>query len=568
MKKLLLPLLALLILIAGCSKKESANQKVAEMLPENTELLLKFSSLSDMYKYLSVTETSSFGEPIENLDSVKKVFGFNPYNLKELESNGFDTKGAFGIAVSDFKWQNNSEDLDLNGLFFIPVSDGKKVFDAIKNIFKINPELATEYTMTEDGEYLCIEKTGQPQKVYMRCFGGYLYISASLKNDSKDYLAKLSSGSLGKLSKSKYYQDVVAKVSDDEEFFSYVNINKLITDNLPAIDSLAKNSYSGTSAQLNSLDYLKDYEGAGASIDFANTNLVVNGVANFVKDSKAMNIMKQASFDKSKVLGIKENPLLLLSFALNYSEYYKSVMAALGDNGKNEATSYLEMIKKSFGIDLEKDLIDNLGGNVNFAMYDGATINMMNYNALLTVNVKDEAKVRAVLDKFIDKLPPEQKNLVRKENGNYIYTFGGFLQLYAGIKDKNLIVSIGQPMFDKAMAADPKTGFINGLKDKELAKDLEDQSNILYIDVAETFKAYNNVAGLLSQFTQTQPLDPERQNIINQFEYFLFSGKAVDNSITAKYMIKTKFQEPFLISLVKMVSKISKEPAVAPVASE
>jgi len=240
----------------------------------------------------------------------------------------------------------------------------------------------------------------------------------------------------------------------------------------------------------------------------------------------------------------------------------------LGDNGKNEATSYLEMIKKSFGIDLEKDLIDNLGGNVNFAMYDGATINMMNYNALLTVNVKDEAKVRSVLDKFIDKLPPEQKSLVRKENGNYIYTFGGFLQLYAGIKDKNLIVSIGQPMFDKAMAADPKTGFINGLKDKELAKDLEDQSNILYIDVAETFKAYNNVAGLLSQFTQTQPLDPERQNIINQFEYFLFSGKAVDNSITAKYMIKTKFQEPFLISLVKMVSKISKEPAVAPVASE
>jgi hypothetical protein len=571
MKKLFLPLVALLILLAGCSKKAGSSQNVAELLPENTEFMLKFSSVSDMYKYLSVTENSSFGEPIDNLDSIKKIFGFNPYNLSDLESKGFDTKGTFGVALSDFKWQSEMEELDFNGLVYIPVNDGKKAIETIKNIFKINPQVSSDFTIADEGEFVCITKNGQQQKIYLYSKAGYLYAAASLKGDSKDYLTKLTNGTLGKLSSSKYYQDVIAKVDDKKEFFSYVNINKLIAANIQALDSLAKNSYNGSSAQINSLEYLKDYEGAGASIDFSKNDLVVNAVANFVKNSKTLNLMKQASFDKSKILGFKENPLLILSFALNYSEYYKSMMSAIGENGRSDAVSYFEMIKKSFGIDIEKDLIDNLAGNINFGMYDGANINMMNYNTVLTINVKDENKVREVLEKFIAKLPPDQKGLIRKEKDYYIYTIAGFVQLFIGVKDKNLIASIGQPMFDKALSADIKTGFITTLKDKELAKDLQDQSNVLYINVEETFKAYNNFSGLLSQLAQIQPLDQQRQNIINQFEYFLFTGKAENNSLVAKYVIKTKFQEPFLISLVKMVSKLKPEPATtpnAPVAAE
>ena len=62
-----------LIFLVGCPKKEKEIESIVESLPENTEVLVKFSSLEVIHKNSSITDTSIFGQPIEGLEDIKET---------------------------------------------------------------------------------------------------------------------------------------------------------------------------------------------------------------------------------------------------------------------------------------------------------------------------------------------------------------------------------------------------------------------------------------------------------------------------------------------------------------
>ncbi len=47
-------------------------------------------------------------------------------------------------------------------------------------------------------------------------------------------------------------------------------------------------------------------------------------------------------------------------------------------------------------------MINNLGGNFNYAMYDGKGINAASYNTIFSLSINDKDKGKILLDKIVE----------------------------------------------------------------------------------------------------------------------------------------------------------------------
>lgn len=535
--------------------RETGN--VLEILPGNTEFMLKLGSVETVYKHLSVTENSFFGKPVDDIEKIKNKLGFNPLIISELEANGVDTKKEIGFLINGFKWKEKSpaapseakwEQTDATNLFFIPVTNGLKVAEKLKILIK--NEIPT-VKFSQEGPFTVFSKENEGMRGYIFEKGAYLFIGMNPKADAKPLMTSVMSGKIS-LSDTKSYQDMAAKANDQEEFFVYANIKKIAENNQAAIQNISDEGHASYVSR--NFKHLKDCESAGVSIDLESNDFAAKSVFNMVPGSTALNMVKDIKFDKSVVLGVKENPALLLSFSINVPEYYKMISETLTQADMKKFKENLEKIRTDFGVDIEKDVVKNLAGNFNLGIYDSASINMFNYNALSTLAIKDGAKMKAVIDTAVSKLSPEKQAVVSKTIlGNdeaYIVTmFGGMTQLYAGVKENNLILSVGKLMFEKAADGNMASGFISAIKDKPLADKLKGDTNLFYINIGEILKAAKNFPFL------TQHSSEKTWEAIRQFEYVLSTGKIKGNSVYSNFLVKTKFSESFF----KGVQKVSKE---------
>ncbi len=537
---------------------------VLKILPENTEFMLKLGSVETIYEHFSVTENSFFGKPVNDIEKIKNKLGFNPLVISELEANGVDTEKEIGFLVNGFKWKEENpalssgaslktrwEQADATNLFFIPVTDGQKVAEKLKILIK-NEIPAVKFS--QEGQLTVFEKENEDIRGYIFEKGPYLFIGISPKADAKAFMTSVISGKTS-LSETKAYQDVVAKANDREEIFVYANIKKIAENNQAAIQNISKESdEEHTSYIRGNFKHLKDCESAGISVDLESKDFVAKSVFNMVPGSATLNIAKNIKFNKGVVLGVKENPALLLSFSINAPEYYRMILETLTQAGVKKFNDKLEKIRTDFGVDIEKDVVANLAGNFNLGIYDGMSINMFNYNALSTLAIKDEAKMKTVIVKVISAFSPEKQAMVSKtmlgDDEAYIFTMFGMMQLYAGVKDNNLIVSVGKTMFEKAVSGNAASGFVSAIKDRPLADILKGDTNLFYMNIGEISKAAKNFP-FLTQHKNSEKI----WEAIQQFEYVLSTGKIEGNSVYSNFQIKTKFSEPFF----KEVQNISKE---------
>ena len=213
-----------LIFLVGCPKKEKEIEKVVEILPENTEVLIKFSSFEAIHKNSSMTDTSIFGQPIKDLEKIKEALGFNPFNLEELKTHGFNPAKEFGFLVTDIIVEQSGAEPNFTVLVFIPVTDEKKAFETVKAAVQ---KESSDVKITEDGDITVFEKEGDPVKIYMVEKGKYLFIAANPKADAKPFMESILSAGETSLTTGKAYQDIVAKVSPEEEVFVYADVEKI-----------------------------------------------------------------------------------------------------------------------------------------------------------------------------------------------------------------------------------------------------------------------------------------------------------------------------------------------------
>ncbi len=550
-------LIAVVVSVITFSTSCLGADNVAKLLPENTEFMLKFGSVETIYKHFSVTENSVFGEPVKEIEDIKAELGFNPLAVSDLKSNGFDTGKEFGFMINDFNYKN--EKPDFNIMLFIPVTDGQKVVDKIKSwAKKDNPEVK----FSQDGKITTIEEKND--KFYMFTKANYLFFGGNTKTkDAKAFAESVASGKTS-LHKAKIYKEAAEKVPE-KDLFAYINVPKVMVKFLEAIEAASDKPGNAKMPDISkSMKYLKDYEGACLSVDLENNDLVINGAGNMVSGSKLHNIYKGVKFKKDIIIGIKDNPAALLSFAFNAQEYYEMILGTLPEKELNQFKNGLLEAKTKTGIDIEKDIIGNLAGNFNLGIYDGLSINMMNYNTVLTLSIKDEALMKNVIEKAIASIPPEKQQMAVKIKlgGIDVYAISvlGMTQLYIGIKDKNLIVSVGKPMFEKAVSGKVSSGFTSAMKDKKLAKALKkEDTNLLYLDVSEIYSAVKNFTALAHKSSPGKPpVDPKIEELIGQFDYVLSSSWIKGNSAITEMTVKTNFKEPFFKGLVNVSKELQK----------
>ena len=574
MKKITLTLVILISIMMftiSCSKKDSATKKVimkekmTKFIPENTDFLFKLSSLAQIYKGFDINENSVYGKKLspDEIEKMKKDVGFNLFSLAELKENGFATDKEFGFAVSDIKLQEKNETPSFNGTLIIPVTDGKKALLKIEQALTAAKDNQIKFTVSKDGNLTVITNQSDSTKLYLALKENYLFAFINPASDAKEFAKTFLAGGAA-LSEQKSYKEVAAKIGSGEDIFVYADLKKIVARNYETLNKLYSEELKNNSTPLSgitpnfnmNLKYLKDYEGSGLSLSLTNSDFVLNWIMNLQKGSKVMELMKGVKYDKKTLLGMSFHPALLLSGAINFSEYYQFLITAISGTEKSKLDGFLAEINSSYGINLKDDIIENLDGNIDFAIFDGASFSVTNFNTMLTVGVKDTDKANEMLNKIYNSLSQKNQGFVRKEvvEGVEAHVYMAVMyQIYVGVKNNTLIATVGRPMFEKALRSDVATGFYSKIEDNSLKNSINGNNNLLYLNVDETLKAIENTSRMLGAITGTSGIDENMKKQISQFEYMVISGKGEDNSVIGQYKLKTKFKEPFFLGLEKMI---------------
>ncbi len=599
-----------------------------KLLPESTDFVIKFSSTKSFYEYLSITDKSLLGQPIEDINEIKENFGFNPFDLKELESSGLDGSKPFGIAVSDFKIVYGSDTPDMNFILFLPVKDVKKAVAKIKELieednpdadFKKKGEVwswkfdldsseledlqdeasGKDESTSEDNtpqpgdttqtreieaekanpEPEPVEAETPPVLTYMINKGGYLFIGANPAADARQFFENF--GKQGKkLVDATVFTNVIKKVNPSNDIFLYANLGRIFNSNIdamrylnPAISQTLDTTVTkGKDADKNrnappdssyskSFNYLKYYQGAGISADLKNPDLKANFVLNVAEKSALLNVFKGVSPKRDILLGLKDNPLMLIGFVENFQAYWQMVHDSLDKDTLNAMKQQFATVKTDYDIDVEKDVIQNIGNNLGIGIYDAMSINMANVNTLLSVEFKDPAKIKAVMEKGIAKLPPEQQSMINRVpiNGSEVFMVpAGPFQVYAGFIGNDLVITLGKPMFEKAMSAELENGFIKTVKDKQLQISLQKDTSLFFFDVGEAMYAVKNFAPMLLSVSPESQLImmPEFQKIVEPFDYISAFSRIDGDSMVGEFLFKTEFKKPFFQGIKDVSNQI------------
>ena len=270
---------------------------------------------------------------------------------------------------------------------------------------------------------------------------------------------------------------------------------------------------------------------------------------------------------KDAVLGLADPAVLLLSVGVNALEYYNLLTSMVGPNETATLKNQLESVKTTSGIDLEKEVLANVGGNLNFGMYDGSSVTMSNYNTLLTLNVKDEAIMKGVIDKALKLLPADQQAMIKQEQVGGVNTYvmnAGMVQMYLTLKDQQVLLASSKPIFEKALNGKAAAGFAANLADQELKAKLMGADNLFYFNIDEAVKIVKNFEMFLGGAAGSPENFQKMLDAAGKFEYLLNSSKLDGDTLSAQMMIKTRFAQPFFGEVANLVKSFNTPPAATP----
>lgn len=572
-KYLLYSLLVVVLMLTGCPKKdekeiESAAQKsaleaITSLLPEDTQVFVKVSSIESLYTHGSVTDSSVLSMPAD-VSELREVLGLNPLNLEELKTAGIDTQKPVAIAITDFTVDDEMETSRFTGILLIPVTDTKKAVATMTAIFE---QEGSGFMVTKDDKLTVFTNAEHQSTFYLTVKDDYLIVGGNSAQDAKPVFVSIVSGDSG-LTKSPAYEQITSGLNAHEDVFAYINIAAIARQNSEALTQLFQTNagLSGMPAVGAGMAYLEEYQALGASLNLESPDFVLKTRITMTEDARSKKLWEDVQIDKSAVLGITETPLLFLSWAVNVAEYYQLLAdmpsgEADGSSVASPLAGPLGAFGAMSGIDAETELIDQLGGNVNLGVYDGGSITMTNYNTVLSFTVKDEAAMQQVLDKAMKAVPAPQQSMITTQTIDGVAAYvavAGLTQVYLGIHNKQVILTTGKPLFQKALTGEVSNGFTTRIKPKELAEMLKNTGNVFYLNVDEAVKAVRNFEIFLQGFVGGPHMMQDIYTTAAKFEYVAASSRLDDNAIVTQVQVKTRFAEPFLIELVKIIENYNR----------
>jgi hypothetical protein len=558
---------AFLFFCIGCTKQAEVKQSAASVIaqkyaPENSMAFLRFSSIEKLFTTFNVKPESVMGESVtEDRSEMIKTMGFDPMNLAEYDKIGFDTKKEFGFVMSTFKADTASIDKSqANFGFFVPVKDKSNAYKYVKETLEKNKEEGV--VITESNGMISITSAEEKNfLVTIKADTEYMIFSFSLNSQET---AEVFLNASAHLADSPNYKEVSGSVDLASDAAFYMNFKSFFTANEQAFSTLTLNPMFGQN-ELKSVGFLKFYRGFGMAADLSKSDLLVNA-ATFIDAGNPLNkLIENTKADKSVILDFEKKPALLLAFMINASEYLNFYLNSAPEEVKNEVESKIAETNQSLGIDIRKDLIDQLAGSINLGIYDGANVNMMQYNTVINFNVRNSKAFIALLEKtkattgmtLVEKSQYEQLfQIVPKSENITVYSiFMGMAAAYVVIEGDNVSVLTTKDYVGDIMNKDnPK--FIDKA-DKIVADKLKNDQNYLYVDFTEAYLAAKNIYQLyLGMSGGENQLDAKADNFAKNFDYLYAGGNYKGEKATAEFIVKTKFQKPFFVALMEEFDKL------------
>ncbi len=575
MKKIQVLMVLVLIIsavaLAGCSGDEedgetgkvpaserSETMELLAMVPENAQFVFQLESLEKFYGQFAVPQNAIMGVALKEkyLERIKTALGFNPLNVEEVRQTGLNLEKPFCLAGTNMRINpEDKQGIAFDVLGLLPVSDGAHALETIRSAFRKNNIV---FVGTEKDGVSFIKWRSREEKGCLAVKEQYLYMAINSQKDSQVFLQSVIENK-SSLTNAKAFRDVASETDLTGGLLFYVNIADMVEAN----SNQLRQAVHGRSAQAaDTLESLRQYSSAAVTVDLDSPDLAVNSTAALVDDHEMKKLWGEDFVNRQKLLRIPEPAALLLSFGADIKGYYEMINTMTPPKQEKSIKTRVEAVKEETGIDVETELLDNLSGSINLGVYDGASITILNYNALFTAGIRDENLMEQVIDKAIKLLPPNKQAMIsrQKVGGTNAYVVNsGIIQMYAGIDDNKVVLASGKPIFEKALKAEKDKGFAQKLTDERLKDCLMSKQNMFYLNIDEGVKTANNLAMFLAEPAGGVQKFKDKLDAAGRFEYVLASSKLAENTITSRFIVKTRFSKPFFRELAHMIDEFQPE---------
>ncbi|MFW6284085.1 MAG: hypothetical protein ACOC1H_01695, partial [Desulfosalsimonas sp.] len=386
----------------------------------------------------------------------------------------------------------------------------------------------------------------------------YLYMTANSKKEPQAFLESVLEND-SSLADAGAFREVAADTDFTRGLAAYFNIAGIVKANADQISQAAAGGSDSAAETQQVIKTLRQYSAGTMTAGFGSPDFSLDTTVSLVPDADIKKVWSPEHINRDNVLGIADPAALLLSFGADMKKYYEMITDIMPPDQAGSVAGRMKEFEQQSGIDPETELLDNLSGSMNLALYDGASITLMNYNALFTAGVKDQGVMENAIEKFISLLPPDKQSMISRQQvaGTDAYVINaGVTQVYMGIDDNKFMVASSKSMFEKAIGGKKDQGFAANLTDDQLKSSIMGKRNLFYLNMDEVVKTVNNFAMFLMESAGGEQQFRQKLDAAGKFEYILATSELEKDLVKSMFTIKTRFTEPFFVETARMVDDL------------
>lgn len=580
-------ILCIILFFSSCKSTESTTgadedslssdvkeyEKIDQLISSKTDIYLQFKSIKSFYSNFLFNDYSIFGIELSNeqLESMKKNTGFNILSIKELEEHGFATTMPVGIAFIDFAmglqvgmgFQDSDIEYDNIMAMLIPATDTQKVI----NWFLEVQNLSMEEMEKIENKNVYFLRGKNDQYYIVRATNDYVIVAQKISmfpifDEDEEDLTQLKQSYINAIEPNltladyRHYTDVTANLHPDNDVFLYINMKTLF-------NKLALTEAAGGPGEL----FFKMFSGMlglGYTVDYSAKDLIIDSVMNVEADSIYPLMYSDVIEDKDIIFCLKEKPVFLSTYALNIQAFYEYLLKGLEENylvDIDDIKEKIQQLNQMFDMDIEKDVIANFAGSLNFAiapLHEESKFPQM----VATMNLRDQDKLKPILPKLepllLSAIAPRGGEITKETiAGNPVTKISTKdFDLYIGIAKNNLIISIGKEIYKQIVAGSPDSGFLKLMPENEIGVHLKNDLTCMYLDFQSGLELIQNIPVLNKIFTETNEFSQQIKDFLGELEYMFSYSNFDGKSLTGSFVIKTNFTSSFMQGIIEFIHLI------------
>jgi len=454
----IVPLVLLCVLSMACSKGGDP----AKMIPEDAAVVVVIPNLGNT--------TGHIGEFVDWLaqqvpmmammkQSMTAAAGVDLTKAESLAEKGLNPKGGAAFAALDI----GSKKM----VIMIPVKDEDAFVGFINETLKKQggPEITKEgdnYTFPGGGGVMTITK-------------GFALVS-----DNADNFSAVTGGG-NKLADNENYQLLCKNLGTSNDLLVYVSSNVLATAPIPEAQQMAA--------------LAKDIKTIGGALDISSKELTIKIFAGMADMENIKKIM--ASSGEGSLIESLPGPAPVLAKAnLSVPDLWGYIKTKIATDPatKMDLENGMSEMKTATGVDVEANIIANIAGNPSVAYYGMTGRRNKIPDLVITMTVKDEAKIRDSLSKIADAMSGgKKKKGALSEMGVIELSTGPREKMYAAVVKGSLIVTMDDDRMKQILGmlagtSSDQTALASVSLESAKSALKDDKSTIVYISAYELIK--------------------------------------------------------------------------------